>query len=476
MKSKRADEDDEEEEEDEYVDPREPKALSKKQAKKVAPKVDRGSHKLAAAPAINQDPFGLDAWRATTRATFFNVPIVQLKDVIISRILNGFGVSGTGPRAVLEWRLSRLWQNKPNICVISTVLGSSFYPPTRTVFVSHIDKQDAFAGFGWQNVLQHKILPYLDLYTTVDLMYTCKLVYGFVGSLLEQRARKELGSYGTPMALMCNVHLKWLVDRELFTATHMRERLGFKTRETKPQLTADVLSNIGYVDHLRYNDKLLFEQMRVKILDSEFAERIKDAALNEFNAHLTSAGYTYVCFKRSKNAYKFIMIATRMIFSHEFTAQLTKYCISYINVKSLWSLDYFIGLLPTYHVIARDFCKVDNSFAKKIQKERWLLATAAIEAVKIIVTFFPHLYWRDMDLLFSCLAQAPAFGQGQVLALSKTIAKTLFLNHDPFIKEDDYKQLFAKTFSPKDTDPQLLCDRIKYLRISRGYVGFVLIE
>jgi len=263
-----------EEEEEEYVPP-------------IVLKTKFGPKKrcLTKVPRLpdRRDQSAIDEWRATVREQF---SMEELEYSDICKILRGFDIAIHDYKSMNKWRLQRLWDGKPNVKMTGAILGASFTRPKQT----QIRWENRPFGEGFNNVFDNIIVKKLNLSDLFNLLFTCTYLYCRIHPILTKLAVTKYGAkYGTPMVLSCNLYLEWLTLHGLLPVTRIRERLGFKSTDKQPQLTEEMLQRVGYVEYLKDNELLMFEQIRVKSEDTVQIERTKCNNLAKFNRLLRDA-------------------------------------------------------------------------------------------------------------------------------------------------------------------------------------------
>ncbi len=277
----------------------------------------------------------LDQWRKNVLGTFRNVPISDFRDVTMVNILKGFDISTSGERHVLEWRLKRLFDGKPNVKSQSSVLGACFRePPPRTSF-TNINLYISFSGSSWKpvvdnrilwncwkNILDNILLAKLDVADLFSFMYTCKFFYNIVNPFLCVLAQRRFDPFGTPIALSCEMYFKWVKKHNFLGNSQIRERLGMRSGASYPKFDEIMWRNTGYIDYLKQNELLLFEQGRAKRIEFEYAERTKQTRLSRLNTAMTEAGFGYLSFRHPGATFEFESRTVQTTCRHDDEAKL----------------------------------------------------------------------------------------------------------------------------------------------------------
>lgn len=314
--------DDDDDDDDDYDRIVKKKSIVKKRSTK---KSCQKAHKVPAFPTVervfnratgNNYQKNVDEWRRNVRYEFSKIPIDELKDSTIMHILSGFDVVKTGIRSVMEWRLKRVFNGKHNIKSSSSVLGSCFRKPTFAVLLNP-NPQSKFFIDG-KDVMQYNILPRFDVEDLFSIMYSCRFLYSKVHPILCKIAFETFGTFGTPIVWSYNRYVKWIHVYCPVSVSHLKERLGVGANNKVSLAFGDIdIRNIGYLDYIANNEKLLFKQSQAKRLDAEFSERVKSEKLDAFNNLLEESGFPCFCVKRVGDKYTLKSDAVEYLVSTE---------------------------------------------------------------------------------------------------------------------------------------------------------------
>lgn len=328
----------------------------KKRPRLLLPKIDGLS--TASVESANKYQDGLDQWKKNVREQCASIPVEELNDASIKRILDVHEIMSAGTRVVRERRIKRLWEGKPNMMKSLHVFGKCYRQPIVIRHFAGNVQQSSFRP-GWADLLKNIIVKKLDLDDLFNLMYTCKFMFNIVYSVLCTMATNKFGTFGTVMMFRFEEYLKWVQKSDLVTTGFVKQRFGLSSGKSHMTVRDNFeFHRVGYIDYLKTNTRLYLEHLDAKRLDLEYGTRQRQGNVDALNDCLKLLDMEFLCVRRKGG----IIVFDNFIIEQLFIKRLS-WILKYIPRTTIFKKEEIASFCrENSHVInvARSFSKMSH--------------------------------------------------------------------------------------------------------------------